>query len=233
MRPASTSRSLATSTTTSETTSDAMISTSSSTATSCPTNTAYKNPRSHVHGALDAFGVTPERALMVGDTPAHDGGAAEVGIPTYLLPGPYRPGRPGPRGALPPCDSLAFPDRNAIPTDQRPVSNVITRRAVMAALVCLQQPVRRSRTFRVHLYFHSAFTRVAYVRHRKVSLKTAVPQQTNRKYRRPASRPCCPLFGGYRRSHRRFLAFISLAQSVRASSENAHYLVRRGDARLL
>jgi putative hydrolase of the HAD superfamily len=48
--------------------------------------------------ALDAFGVTPERALMVGDTPAHDGGAAHVGIPTYLLPGPFRPGRPGPRG---------------------------------------------------------------------------------------------------------------------------------------
>jgi len=48
--------------------------------------------------ALDALGVTPERALMVGDTPTHDGGAAHVGIATYLLPGPFRPNRPGPRG---------------------------------------------------------------------------------------------------------------------------------------
>jgi len=35
---------------------------------------------------------------MVGDTPATDGGAAHVGIQTYLLPGPFRPGRSGPRG---------------------------------------------------------------------------------------------------------------------------------------
>ncbi len=48
--------------------------------------------------ALDALNVTPDRALMVGDTPATDGGAAHVGIQTYLLPGPFRPGRQGPRG---------------------------------------------------------------------------------------------------------------------------------------
>ena len=48
--------------------------------------------------ALDALGVVPEHALMVGDTPAHDGGAAHVGIPTYLLPGPFRAYRPEPRG---------------------------------------------------------------------------------------------------------------------------------------
>jgi HAD superfamily hydrolase (TIGR01549 family) len=48
--------------------------------------------------ALDALNVTAERALMVGDTPTTDGGAAHVGIQTYLLPGPFRPGRAGPRG---------------------------------------------------------------------------------------------------------------------------------------
>jgi FMN phosphatase YigB (HAD superfamily) len=48
--------------------------------------------------ALDALGVSADRALMVGDTPANDGGAAHVGIPTYLLPGPFRAGRDGPRG---------------------------------------------------------------------------------------------------------------------------------------
>jgi HAD superfamily hydrolase (TIGR01549 family) len=48
--------------------------------------------------ALDALGVAPERALMVGDTPARDGAAVEVGIPTYLLPGPFKAGRAGPRG---------------------------------------------------------------------------------------------------------------------------------------
>ena len=35
--------------------------------------------------ALDALGVTADRALMVGDTPSHDGGATEVGIPTLHL----------------------------------------------------------------------------------------------------------------------------------------------------
>jgi FMN phosphatase YigB (HAD superfamily) len=48
--------------------------------------------------ALDALNVPAERALMVGDTPATDGGAAHVGIQTYLLPGPFRAGRTGPRG---------------------------------------------------------------------------------------------------------------------------------------
>ena len=49
-------------------------------------------------GALDALGITAERALMVGDTPAKDGGAAHVGICTYILRGPFRAGRRGPRG---------------------------------------------------------------------------------------------------------------------------------------
>jgi HAD superfamily hydrolase (TIGR01549 family) len=48
--------------------------------------------------ALDALAVSAERALMVGDTPANDGAATKVGIPTYLLPGPFRAGREGPRG---------------------------------------------------------------------------------------------------------------------------------------
>jgi len=48
--------------------------------------------------ALDALDVTADRALMVGDTPGHDGGAANVGIPTYILPGPFRSGRRGSRG---------------------------------------------------------------------------------------------------------------------------------------
>ncbi len=48
--------------------------------------------------ALDALGVTADRALMVGDTPSHDGGATKVGIATLLLPGPFQSGRVGPRG---------------------------------------------------------------------------------------------------------------------------------------
>jgi putative hydrolase of the HAD superfamily len=48
--------------------------------------------------ALDALGVTATQALMVGDTPANDGGAAQVGIATFILPGPFQPGRTGPRG---------------------------------------------------------------------------------------------------------------------------------------
>ena len=48
--------------------------------------------------ALDALAVTADRALMVGDTPGHDGGAASVGISTYILPGPFRSGRRGSRG---------------------------------------------------------------------------------------------------------------------------------------
>jgi putative hydrolase of the HAD superfamily len=48
--------------------------------------------------ALDALEVDADRALMVGDTPLLDGGAADVGIPTYILPGPFRAGRRGARG---------------------------------------------------------------------------------------------------------------------------------------
>jgi FMN phosphatase YigB (HAD superfamily) len=48
--------------------------------------------------ALDALAVTAEHALMVGDTPANDGAATKVGIPTFLLPGPFQAGRSGPRG---------------------------------------------------------------------------------------------------------------------------------------
>ena len=48
--------------------------------------------------ALDALGVGADRALMVGDTPANDGGAAHVGIATFILPGPFQPGRQGPHG---------------------------------------------------------------------------------------------------------------------------------------
>ena len=48
--------------------------------------------------ALEALAVSADRALMVGDTPGHDGGAAGVGIQTYILPGPFRSGRRGSRG---------------------------------------------------------------------------------------------------------------------------------------
>ena len=36
--------------------------------------------------ALAALGVDARRALMVGDRASHDGGAAEVGIATLILP---------------------------------------------------------------------------------------------------------------------------------------------------
>ena len=36
--------------------------------------------------ALDALGIHPSEALMVGDRPGRDGGAVHVGIPTLLLP---------------------------------------------------------------------------------------------------------------------------------------------------
>lgn len=36
--------------------------------------------------ACSALQVEPSRALMVGDSPAHDGGAVAFGIPVYLLP---------------------------------------------------------------------------------------------------------------------------------------------------
>jgi HAD superfamily hydrolase (TIGR01493 family) len=38
--------------------------------------------------ALDALGVLPEDALMVGDRASHDGGAADVGVATLILPHP-------------------------------------------------------------------------------------------------------------------------------------------------
>jgi FMN phosphatase YigB (HAD superfamily) len=48
--------------------------------------------------ALTALDVPVGRALMVGDTPGNDGGAAHVGIPTYILPGPFRSGPRPARG---------------------------------------------------------------------------------------------------------------------------------------
>jgi HAD superfamily hydrolase (TIGR01509 family) len=45
--------------------------------------------------ALDACGVAPNKALMVGDRVSHDGGAAAVGIDTLILPAPTKY---GPRG---------------------------------------------------------------------------------------------------------------------------------------
>ena len=48
--------------------------------------------------ALDALAVSSDRALMIGDTPANDGAATKVGIQTFLLPGPFKAGRSGPRG---------------------------------------------------------------------------------------------------------------------------------------
>jgi HAD superfamily hydrolase (TIGR01509 family) len=38
--------------------------------------------------ALDLLGASPEEALMVGDRTSHDGGAANVGIDTLILPAP-------------------------------------------------------------------------------------------------------------------------------------------------
>ena len=48
--------------------------------------------------ALDALGVSADRALMVGDRASHDGGAAEFGIASYIFPGPFREGNREPRG---------------------------------------------------------------------------------------------------------------------------------------
>jgi HAD superfamily hydrolase (TIGR01549 family) len=45
--------------------------------------------------ALDLLGIGPHEALMVGDRPSHDGGAAAVGIDTLILPPPKEY---GPRG---------------------------------------------------------------------------------------------------------------------------------------
>jgi FMN phosphatase YigB (HAD superfamily) len=47
---------------------------------------------------LDALEVPAHRALMVGDRPSHDGGAVELGIATYILPGPYPAGDRSARG---------------------------------------------------------------------------------------------------------------------------------------
>jgi HAD superfamily hydrolase (TIGR01509 family) len=46
--------------------------------------------------ALDALGVLPEDALMVGDRASHDGRAADAGVATLILPRP--PADLGPRG---------------------------------------------------------------------------------------------------------------------------------------
>jgi putative hydrolase of the HAD superfamily len=48
--------------------------------------------------ALDALGVTRDRALMVGDRPSHDGIAADYGIASYVLAGPMQSGDRSPRG---------------------------------------------------------------------------------------------------------------------------------------
>jgi len=48
--------------------------------------------------ALDALGVTADRALMVGDRASHDGGAAARGIATLILPGPFTSGDASARG---------------------------------------------------------------------------------------------------------------------------------------
>ena len=48
--------------------------------------------------ALEALSVHADHALMVGDTPRTDGGAAHMGIATYILSGPFRSGRRDERG---------------------------------------------------------------------------------------------------------------------------------------
>jgi putative hydrolase of the HAD superfamily len=48
--------------------------------------------------ALEAIGVTRERALMVGDRASHDGIAAHYGIASYVLAGPMQTGETGSRG---------------------------------------------------------------------------------------------------------------------------------------
>lgn len=45
--------------------------------------------------ALEALGAMPSEALMVGDRASHDGGAADVGIDTLLLPAPLEFGTRG------------------------------------------------------------------------------------------------------------------------------------------
>jgi FMN phosphatase YigB (HAD superfamily) len=48
--------------------------------------------------ALDAIGVTADRALMVGDRASHDGIAAHYGVASYVLAGPMQAGDRSPRG---------------------------------------------------------------------------------------------------------------------------------------
>lgn len=48
--------------------------------------------------ALLALGVSADQALMVGDRASHDGGAATLGIATYILPGPFTYGDTSARG---------------------------------------------------------------------------------------------------------------------------------------
>jgi HAD superfamily hydrolase (TIGR01549 family) len=48
--------------------------------------------------ALDALGVSADRALMVGDRASHDGVAAEAGIASYIFAGPFPAGSTDPRG---------------------------------------------------------------------------------------------------------------------------------------
>jgi HAD superfamily hydrolase (TIGR01509 family) len=45
--------------------------------------------------ACERLGVDPRRALMVGDNPAKDGGAAASGLRAYILPGEVRTGERG------------------------------------------------------------------------------------------------------------------------------------------
>lgn len=45
--------------------------------------------------ACSDLGVDPRRTLMVGDSPARDGGAAAVGIRSFILPGEHRTGERG------------------------------------------------------------------------------------------------------------------------------------------
>jgi HAD superfamily hydrolase (TIGR01549 family) len=48
--------------------------------------------------ALDALGVTPHRALSVGDRASHDAAPVAIGVATYIFGGPFPAGRTGPRG---------------------------------------------------------------------------------------------------------------------------------------
>jgi HAD superfamily hydrolase (TIGR01549 family) len=48
--------------------------------------------------ALDALALAPREVLMVGDRASHDGGAVDLGIATYILPGPFPAGDASARG---------------------------------------------------------------------------------------------------------------------------------------